>query len=137
MGSPNIAFSDAQSFTSMSFANENLSKQKEFKGIVGCSTALKKTLDLVRTVAPTDSTVLIQGETGTGKELIAHTIHNASSRSGQPLIKPNHPAILFDLLESELFGHQRGAFTGAIAQKMGITLRSHPVRSLYLSSNSA
>ena len=75
-------------------------------------------------VAAADTTVLIQGETGTGKELIAHTIHNASSRSGQPLIKLNHAAILFDLLESELFGHQRGAFTGAIAQKMGITLRS-------------
>jgi transcriptional regulator of acetoin/glycerol metabolism len=82
-------------------------------------------------------TVLIQAETGTGKELIAHTIHNASSRSGQPLIKLNYAAIPFDLLESELFGHERGAFTGAIAQKMGITLRSRPVRPLYLSCNSA
>jgi formate hydrogenlyase transcriptional activator len=119
MGSPNIAFSDAQSFTSMSFANENLSKQKEFKGIVGCSTALKKTLDLVRTVAPTDSTVLIQGETGTGKELIAHAIHNVSPRCGRALIKLNCAAIPLDLLESELFGHERGAFTGAITQKIG------------------
>src|ERR1700686_2590594 len=119
MGSPNIAFSDAQSFTSMSFANENLSKQKEFKGIVGCSTALKKTLDLVRTVAPTSSTVLIQGETGTGKELIAHAIHNVSPRCGRALIKLNCAAIPLDLLESELFGHERGAFTGAITQKIG------------------
>src|ERR1700731_2135060 len=119
MGSPNIAFSDAQSFTSMSFANENLSKQKEFKGIVGCSTALKKTLDLVRTVAPTASTVLIQGETGTGKQLIAHAIHNVSPRCGRALIKLNCAAIPLDLLESELFGHERGAFTGAIGQKIG------------------
>src|SRR6202045_5302951 len=119
MGSPNIAFSDAQSFTSMSFANENLSKQKEFKGIVGCSTALKKTLDLVRTVAPTASTVLIQGETGTGKQLIAHAIHNVSPRCGRALIKLNCAAIPLDLLESELFGHERGAFTGAITQKIG------------------
>src|SRR6266481_1914486 len=70
-------------------------------------------------VAAADSTVLIQGETGTGKELIAHTIHNASPRSGHSLIKLNCAAIPFDLLESELFGHERGAFTGAIAQKIG------------------
>src|ERR1700721_1633318 len=119
MGSPHIAFSDAQNLASMSFANENLSKQKEFEGIVGCSTALKKTLDLVRTVAPTASTVLIQGETGTGKELIAHAIHNVSPRCGRALIKLNCAAIPLDLLESELFGHERGAFTGAITQKIG------------------
>jgi transcriptional regulator with GAF, ATPase, and Fis domain len=119
MGSTYIAFPNAQSFASMSFANENLSKQQEFEGIVGCSKALMKTLGLVRIVAPTDSTVLIQGETGTGKELIAHAIHNSSPRCGRALIKLNCAAIPLDLLESELFGHEKGAFTGAITQKLG------------------
>ena len=119
MGRPNIAFPDSPSFASMRFANDNLSEQQEFEGIVGCSTALMNTLDLVRTVAPTGSTVLIQGETGTGKELIAHAIHNASPRCGRALIKLNCAAIPLDLLESELFGHERGAFTGAITQKIG------------------
>jgi formate hydrogenlyase transcriptional activator len=119
MGSPNITFPDAQSFASMSLANANLSKQQEFEGIVGCSAALMKTLNLVRTVAPTHSTVLIQGETGTGKELIAHAIHNVSARCGRALIKLNCAAIPLDLLESELFGHEKGAFTGAITQKIG------------------
>jgi formate hydrogenlyase transcriptional activator len=90
-----------------------------FEGIVGASEPLGEVLGLVRTVAPTDSTVLIEGETGTGKELIAQAIHNASSRSARPFIKLNCAAIPFDLLESELFGYEKGAFTGAFAQKIG------------------
>ena len=119
MGSPNIAFPDAQSFASMSFASENLSKQQEFEGIVGCSAALMKTLDLVRTVAPTDSTVLIEGETGTGKEVIASAIHACSKRRDRAYVKLNCAAIPVGLLESELFGHEKGAFTGAVARKIG------------------
>ena len=92
---------------------------RRFEQIVGNSPALRVVLDQAERVATTDATVLIQGETGTGKELIAHAIHNASPRSGQPLIKLNCAAIPFDLLESELFGHERGAFTGAITQKIG------------------
>jgi len=87
--------------------------------IVGTSAALRSVLDMVRVVAATDSTVLIEGETGTGKELVAQAIHNASQRVGRAFIKLNCAAIPLDLLESELFGHEKGAFTGAIAQKIG------------------
>jgi transcriptional regulator with GAF, ATPase, and Fis domain len=92
---------------------------RRFEQIIGNSPALRAVLEQAERVAAANSTVLIQGETGTGKELIAHTIHNASPRSGHSLIKLNCAAIPFDLLESELFGHERGAFTGAIAQKIG------------------
>ncbi len=92
---------------------------RRFEQIVGNSPALRVVLGQAERVAATDATVLIQGETGTGKELIAHAVHNASPRSGHALIKLNCAAIPFDLLESELFGHERGAFTGAIAQKIG------------------
>jgi formate hydrogenlyase transcriptional activator len=92
---------------------------RRFEQIIGNSPALELALEQVEQVAPTDSTVLIQGETGTGKELIARAIHNLSSRCGRPFIKLNCAAIPFDLLESELFGHEKGAFTGAIAQKIG------------------
>jgi len=92
---------------------------RRFEQIIGNSPALESVLEQVEQVAPTDSTVLIQGETGTGKELIARAVHNLSARCGRPFIKLNCAAIPFDLLESELFGHERGAFTGAIAQKIG------------------
>ena len=91
----------------------------EFGEIVGDSAALKVALDLVSVVAPTDSSVLILGETGTGKELIARAIHNLSSRRERAFVKLNCAAIPLGLLESELFGHEKGAFTGAIAQKTG------------------
>jgi formate hydrogenlyase transcriptional activator len=91
----------------------------EFGEIIGHSPALKTALDLVSVVAPTDSSVLIMGETGTGKELIARAIHNLSSRRERAFVKLNCAAIPLGLLESELFGHERGAFTGAIAQKTG------------------
>jgi len=96
-----------------------VSYERRFEQIIGNSPALEAVLEQVERVAPTDSTVLIQGETGTGKELIAHAIHNISSRCGRPFIRLNCAAIPLDLLESELFGHEKGAFTGAIAQKIG------------------
>jgi formate hydrogenlyase transcriptional activator len=99
-------------------ADQNVSPRR-FEQIIGSSPALESVLEQVERVAPTDSTVLIQGETGTGKELIARAVHNLSARCGRPFIKLNCAAIPFDLLESELFGHERGAFTGAIAQKIG------------------
>ena len=91
----------------------------QFEEIVGESPALRNVLQQVETVAPTDSTVLLLGETGTGKERVARAIHNLSRRSQAPFVKINCAAIPTGLLESELFGHERGAFTGAIAQKVG------------------
>jgi len=93
--------------------------ERRFEQIIGNSPALEAVLEQVERVAPTGSTVLIQGETGTGKELIAHAIHNLSSRCGRPFVRVNCAAIPLDLLESELFGHEKGAFTGAIMQKTG------------------
>jgi formate hydrogenlyase transcriptional activator len=102
------------------FASGNQdSNQRRFEQLVGNSPALESVLEQVERVAPTSSTVLIQGETGTGKELIARAIHNISSRCGRSFVKLNCAAIPLDLLESEIFGHEKGAFTGAIAQKIG------------------
>jgi formate hydrogenlyase transcriptional activator len=98
---------------------DHVSHERRFEQLVGNSPALESVLEQVERVAPTDSTVLIQGETGTGKELIARAIHNISSRCGRSFVKLNCAAIPLDLLESELFGHEKGAFTGAIAQKIG------------------
>ncbi len=100
-------------------SSEQDCNERRFEQIIGASPALEGVLQQVECVAPTDSTVLIEGETGTGKELVARAVHNLSPRCGRPFIKLNCAAIPFDLLESELFGHERGAFTGAIAQRTG------------------
>lgn len=99
--------------------DEQDGKDREFSQIVGSSPALESALAEVERVAPTDSTVLVLGETGTGKELVARAIHNISPRCGRPFVKLNCAAIPFDLLESELFGHEVGAFTGAVTQRVG------------------
>jgi transcriptional regulator with GAF, ATPase, and Fis domain len=100
-------------------SKDRASDDRRFEQVIGSSPALESVLEQVERVAPTDSTVLIQGETGTGKELIARAVHNISSRCGRAFVKLNCAAIPLDLLESELFGHEKGAFTGAIAQKIG------------------
>ena len=125
-----IAVENALDYSQVSATKEKLAEEKlylteeiltehNFEEIIGDSPALKRVLQQVEIVAPTDSTVLILGETGTGKELIARAIHNLSSRRDHTFVKVNCAAIPLGLLESELFGHERGAFTGAIAQKVG------------------
>src|SRR5258706_340646 len=125
-----IAVENALEYGQITEAKERLSWQKiylengirlehNFEKIIGNSPRLKARVEIVRIVAPADSTVLIQGETGTGKEVIARAIHNLSSRKGQALVKVNCAAIPLGLLESELFGHEKGSFTGAIAQRIG------------------
>ena len=101
------------------YVHDEFSSVAEFAGIVGRSSALREVLQQVEMVARTDSTVLLMGETGTGKELIARAIHERSRRKHRALVKVNCAAIPAGLLESELFGHERGAFTGAIRQKVG------------------
>jgi formate hydrogenlyase transcriptional activator len=101
------------------YLEDEIRGEIDFEGIVGQSSALRHVLNLVETVAPSDSTVLLLGETGTGKELIARAIHERSRRKDRTFVKLNCAAIPMGLLESELFGHERGAFTGAIAQKIG------------------
>lgn len=125
-----IAVENAVAYNKIAELKEKLTQEKlyledeirtelNFEEIVGKSTALRRVLQQVATVAPTDSTVLIYGETGTGKELVARAIHNLSSRQSNAFVKLNCAAIPTGLLESELFGHEKGAFTGAIAQRIG------------------
>ena len=98
-----------------------VSDERRFEQVVGNSPALESVLEQVERVASTDSTVLIEGETGTGKELIARAIHNISSRCGRSFVKLNCAAIPMDLLESELFGHEKGAFTGAKRKRSAVS----------------
>ncbi len=125
-----IAIENCMAYGEVSELKEKLGQEKlyleeeirgdlDFEQIVGRSLALRRVLELVETVANSDSTVLLLGETGTGKELIARAIHDRSRRKGRTLVKVNCAAIPTGLLESELFGHEKGAFTGAITQKIG------------------
>ncbi len=125
-----IAVENALEYGQMTEAKNRLAEQKlyleaeirvehNFEEIIGKSPRLKAVLESVRIVAPADSTVLIQGETGTGKEVIARAIHNLSPRKGHAFVKVNCAAIPLGLLESELFGHEKGSFTGAIARRIG------------------
>jgi formate hydrogenlyase transcriptional activator len=107
-----------ENINTVSASDQDCAEDK-FEGIIGDRTGLKFVLTEVQRVAPTDSTVLVLGETGSGKERIAGAIHKASSRRDRPFIKLNCAAIPFDLLESELFGYEKGAFTGAFAQRIG------------------
>ena len=101
------------------YLEDEIRSEADFEGIIGQSSALRQVLHMVETVAASDATVLLLGETGTGKELIARAVHDRSQRKDRTLIKLNCAAIPTGLLESELFGHERGAFTGAISQKIG------------------
>ncbi|HEV2416847.1 MAG TPA: sigma 54-interacting transcriptional regulator [Terriglobia bacterium] len=123
-----LVIDNAVAFRQMAELNDRLAEEKQYleselgagyNEIVGKSAALRRVLQKIETVAPTDATVLIQGETGTGKELIARAVHNLSARREHTFIKLNCAAIPIGLLESEIFGHERGSFTGAIAQKIG------------------
>ena len=131
MGDAAIAFTELGDLAGAGFPNVSefedqhacqepgISSKRYFAGIIGNSRAIEKVLEQVSIVAPTDATVLLHGETGTGKELVANAIHNLSSRRGRAFVRTNCAAIPSGLLESELFGHERGAFTGALMQRKG------------------
>jgi formate hydrogenlyase transcriptional activator len=110
---------ELESTLHIDLTEEMVSSETGFEGIIGRSSSLRRVLQMIETVASGDSTVLLLGETGTGKELIARAIHSLSPRKNRPFVKLNCAAIPTGLLESELFGHERGSFTGAIAQKIG------------------
>ena len=129
-GQVSVALDNALAFQRIADLNARLAKEKvyledelrtetNFNDIIGNSRALKRVLKQIETVAPTDSTVLILGETGTGKEILARAVHDLSPRRGHAFVKVNCASVPAGLLESELFGHERGAFTGAIAQRIG------------------
>ena len=131
MGYAGVAFTDPRGLAGASFPyvsgvedqqlclESEISSEHSFEGVIGKSRAIQKVLEQVSIVAPTDATVLLHGETGTGKELVANAIHNLSSRRGRAFVRTNCAAIPSGLLESELFGHERGAFTGALMQRKG------------------
>jgi formate hydrogenlyase transcriptional activator len=131
MAHATVALTDPEGFAGPSFPKvieldadqlylePEISTEYCFEGIIGKSPAIQRVLEQVAIVAPTDSTVLLHGETGTGKELIAHAIHNLSSRRERSFVRMNCAAIPSGLLESELFGHEKGAFTGALMQRKG------------------
>ncbi len=131
MACATVDFTDLGGTAAKSFANLGEGEERRvfldcendsehcFEGIIGKSPAIKKVLEQVAIVAPTDSTVLLHGETGTGKELIANAIHNLSARRDRAFVRMNCAAIPSGLLESELFGHEKGAFTGALMQRKG------------------
>ena len=130
MGDAAVAFTDFGGLARTSFpevaeveeerlyVESEIESEYSFEDIVGKSTALRKVLDQVAIVAPTGSTVLLHGETGTGKELFARAIHNLSPRRERTFVRLNCAAIPSGLVESELFGHEKGAFTGALMQKL-------------------
>src|SRR5246127_721272 len=146
MGCSTMNFTDLGDLTGTSFPTvsdmqeEHLCLESEitseqcFEGIIGKSPVIQKVLEQVAIVAPTDSTVLLHGETGTGKELIARAIHNLSSRRERYYVRMNCAAIPSGLLESELFGHEKGAFTGALIQRKGRFELATAVRCFWMRS---
>ena len=119
-GIASLAFDNVKQWEKLRQENQELRAEIQLEhNMVGGSPAMRKVFDFIRRVAPTDSTVLVQGESGTGKELVAHALHRNSPRAEQPFVAINCAAIAESLLESELFGHEKGAFTGAAAQKKG------------------
>src|SRR5258708_2161080 len=107
------------------YLEEEIRSEFRFEDIIGRSAALRRVLEQVETAAPTDSAVLIEGETGTGKELIARAVHRLSRRGQATFVKVNCSAVPAGLIESEMFGHERGAFTGAVSQRLGRAELAH------------